>query len=125
MVTKEARWWPGWLPVRVATLIVAFAAVVAVAIFIVIHYLLARPPVEDFTSTASAGQVNVTMQTDAQTTVTDKPDWVTYFIENPQTGQCDHTTLFKVPPHTRVHVTSLGFDASPPLRTHFCVQVQR
>jgi hypothetical protein len=112
------------LPVRVATLLVALAAVVAVAIFIVIHYLLAGPPVEDFTSTATAGQVNVTMQTDAQTTVTDKPDWVTYFIKNPQTGNWDHTTLFKVPANTRVNVTILGFDGCTPLRNQFWGQVQ-
>src|SRR5258708_3224855 len=112
------------LPVRVATLLVALAAVVAGAIFIVIHYLLAAPPVEDFTSTASAGQVNVTMQTDAQTTVTDKPDWVTYFIKNPQTGNWDHTTLFKVPANTRVNVTILGFDGCTPLRNQFWGQVQ-
>ncbi len=112
------------LPVRVATLLVAFAAVVAVAIFIVIHYLLGGPPVADYTSMAQAGQVNVTMQTDAQTTVTDKPDWVTYFIKNPQTGHWDHTTLFKVPANTRVNVTILGFDGCTPLRNQFWGQVQ-
>ncbi len=38
------------LPARVATLMVAFLAVVGGAVFIVIHYLLAGPPVEDFTA---------------------------------------------------------------------------
>ena len=27
--------------------------------------------------------MNVTLMTTAQTTVTNKPDWVTYFIQNP------------------------------------------
>ena len=104
------------LPVRVATLLVAFAAVVAGAIFVVIHYLLAGPPVVDYTSVAKAGQVNVTMQTDPQNTVTDTPDWVSYFIKNPQTGQWVHTTLLKVPADAQVNVTILGYDGCTPLR---------
>jgi hypothetical protein len=111
------------LPLRIATLFVALAAVVAVAIFIVVHYLLAGPPVEDFTTVAKAGQVDVTMQTAAQTTVTDRPTWVTYFIKNPQNGAWDHTTLFKVPANTLVNVTILGFDGCTPLRNQFFGQV--
>jgi len=109
------------LPARVATLLVAFAAVTAGIVFVVIHYLLAGLPVEDFTSVASAGpggvrQVSVTMQTDAQTTVTDTPDWVSYFVKNPQTGTWDHTTLLKVPAAALVKVTILGYDGCTPLR---------
>ena len=40
------------MPVRVGTLLVAFAAVVVGAVFIVIHYLLGGPPVVDYTSMA-------------------------------------------------------------------------
>jgi hypothetical protein len=104
------------LPVRVATLLAATAVVVAGSVFVVIQYLLGGPPAEDFTTTASARQVNITMQTDPQASVTDKPDWVTYFIKNPQTGAWDHTTLFKVPAATRVNVTIDGFDGPTPLR---------
>jgi hypothetical protein len=104
------------LPLRIVTLVVAFAAVVAVATFVVIHYVLAKPPVEDFTSQASGGQVNVTMQTTPETTVSTRPDWVSYFIKNPQTGNWDHTTLFKVPANTRVNVTILGYDGCTPPR---------
>ena len=41
------------LPVRVGTLLVAFLAVVGGAIFVVIHFFLAGPPVIDFTAGAS------------------------------------------------------------------------
>ena len=75
-------------------------AVVAGVVFVVIHYLLAGPPVVDYTSEAKAGQVNVVMQADAQNTVSDTPDWVSYFVKNPQTGQWDHTTLLKLPANT-------------------------
>jgi hypothetical protein len=104
------------LPARVTTLVIAFLAVVAGGIYIALHYIGAQPPVEDYTSVASNGQVNVTLMTAAQTTVTDKPDWVTYFIENPSTHQFVHTTYFKVPANTQVNVTILGYDGCTPLR---------
>ena len=70
----------------------------------------------DYTSVASGGQVNVTLKTTAQTTVTNKPDWVTYFIQDPQTKQCVHTTYFAVPADTRVNMTIMGYDGCTPLR---------
>jgi hypothetical protein len=103
------------LPARVGTLIVAFLAVVAGGWFLVVHYLLGGPPVEDFTAGAS-GQVNITMQEDPQNTVTSRPDWVSYFIKSPATGKWVHTTLFRVPAGTRINVTILGYDGCTPLR---------
>ena len=41
--------------------------------------------------------MNVTLMTTAQSTVGDKPDWVTYFIQDPQTKQFVHTTYFRFP----------------------------
>ena len=111
------------LPARVTTLVIAFLAVVAGGIFFALHYIGTQPPVEDYTSFASNGQVNVTLMTAAQTTVTDKPDWVTYFIKNPSTGQFVHTTYFKVPANTQVNVTILGYDGCTPLRNPVWGQV--
>jgi hypothetical protein len=110
------------LPVRVVTLLAAFVAVAAGVAFLVIHYLLGGPPVEDFTA-VSAGQVNVTMQEDPQNTVTSKPDWVSYFIKSPTTSQWVHTTLFKVPAGTRVNMTILGYDGCTPLRNPYFSKV--
>jgi len=110
------------LPVRVGTLIVAFLAVVGGVIFVVIHYLLAGPPTVDYSAgvTANQGQtVNVTLQETAQTTVSDRPSWVTYFIKDPANGKWVHTTLFKVPPGSTFHVTVFGFDGCTPLRNPF------
>jgi hypothetical protein len=112
------------LPVRIATLLVAFAAVAAGTTFIVIHYLLGGPPVVNFTSVASGGQVNVVLQEDPQNTVTSTPDWVSYFVQNPQTKQWEHTTVFKVPAATQVNVTILGYDGCTPLRNNFWSKVQ-
>jgi hypothetical protein len=112
------------LPVRVVTLLVAFAAVVVGAVFIVIHYLLGGPPVVDYTSMASGGQVNVVLQEDAQNTVSSTPDWVSYFVQNPQTKQWEHTTVFKVPAGTKINMTILGYDGCTPLRNNFWSKVQ-
>jgi hypothetical protein len=106
------------LPARVGTLVVAFLAVVAGGSFLVIHYLLGGPPVEDFT-TVQAGQVHVTMQEDPQNTVSSTPDWVSYFIKSPTTGKWVHTTLFQVPAGTTVDMTILGYDGCTPLRNPF------
>jgi hypothetical protein len=111
------------LAARVTTLAVAFVAVVAGIVFVVAHIILAAPPVEDYTPYASNGQVNVVLQTDPQNTVTNKPDWVSYFIQNPQTKQWVHTTYFAVPASTKVNVTILGYDGCTPLRNPVWGQV--
>ena len=104
------------LPARVATLVIAFLAVVAGGIYVAINYIGAKPPTVNYTSVASNGQVNVTLMTAAQSTVGDKPNWVTYFIQDPQTKQFVHTTYFAVPANTKVNVTILGYDGCTPLR---------
>jgi hypothetical protein len=111
------------LPVRVVTLLVAFAAVVAGTVFIVVHYLIAGPPVVDYTSMASGGQVNVVMQEDPQNNTTTTPNWVSYFVQDPQTKAWVHTTLFKVPAGTTVNMTILGYDGCTPLRNNFWSKV--
>jgi len=104
------------LPARVTTLLIAFVAVVVVVTFVAVHFILSSPPVENYTPYASGGQVNVVLQTDPQNTVTNKPDWVSYFIQDPRTKQWVHTTYFAVPAATKVNVTIEGYDGCTPLR---------
>jgi len=107
------------LPARVATLLVAFLAFAALAVFVVVHYFLAGPQTVDFTAgvTPDTGaNVNVVMQEDPQNTVSTHPDWVSYFIQNPTTKQWEHTTIFKVPAGSVVNMTILGYDGCTPLR---------
>ena len=104
------------LQARVATLAVAFLAVAAGVIFVVFHIIGAQPPVENYAPYAKNGAVDVTLMTTPETTVSNKPDWVSYFIKNPGTGQFDHTTYFQVPANTKVNVTILGYDGCTPLR---------
>jgi hypothetical protein len=110
------------LPARVATLVVAFVAVVAGAIFVVIHFLLAGPPTVDYSAGVTPNQghvVNIVLQEDPQNTVSNHPDWVSYFIQDPKTKQWVHTTLFKVPAGSIVHATILGYDGCTPLRNPY------
>ena len=96
------------LPVRIATLLVAFAAVVVGAAFIVIHYFLGSPPTVSFN--ASGSVTNVVLQEDPQNNSSSQPQWVSYFVQDPNTKQWVHTTLFSVPKGTTVHMTILGYD---------------
>jgi hypothetical protein len=110
------------LPARVVTLLVAFLAVVAGAAFIVIHYFLASPPTVDFSAGVKADSgatVHVVLQEDPQNTVSSHPDWVSYFVQNPKTGQWVHTTLFKVPAGSRIDMTIYGYDGCTPLRNQY------
>jgi hypothetical protein len=112
------------LPARIGTLLVAFAAVVAGAVFIVLHYLGSSLAVVNYAPMASGGAVNVVLQEDPQNTVSSTPDWVSYFVQDPKTKAWVHTTLFQVPANTRVNMTILGYDGCTPLRNNFWSQVQ-
>jgi hypothetical protein len=110
------------LPARVVTLVLAFLAFAAVAIFVVVHYFLGGPPTVDFTSdvTADTGAtVHVVMQEDPQNTVSTHPDWVSYFIQDPKTHAWIHTTVFKVPAGSKIDMTIYGYDGCTPLRNPY------
>jgi hypothetical protein len=112
------------LPVRITALLVAFAAVVVGAAFIVVHYILGSPPTVTFN--ASGAVTNVLLQEDPQNNgdLAGKPDWVSYFVQDPSTRQWVHTTLFSVPAGTTVHMTILGYDGCTPPRNNFWSLVQ-
>jgi hypothetical protein len=110
------------LAARIGTLVVAFLAVVAVALFVVIHYFLGGPPTIAFgtgVTPDTGATVNVVMQEDPQNTVSAHPDWVSYFVQNPTTHQWVHTTLFQVPAGSRINMTIYGYDGCTPLRNPY------
>jgi hypothetical protein len=112
------------LQARAATLFVAFAAVIAGAVFIIIHYVLGKPATVDYASVAKNGQVNVVLQEDPQNTVSSRPDWVSFFVQDPTTHQWVHTSVFTVPANTRVNMTILGYDGCTPLRNNYWGLIQ-
>jgi hypothetical protein len=111
---------------RVVTLVVAFVAVAVGAAFLVIHFLLASPSTIAFGTNVkpdTGAAVNVVLQEDPQNTVTDKPDWVSYFVQDPNTHQWVHTTFFQVPAGSVVHMTIYGYDGCTPLRNNLFSRV--
>jgi hypothetical protein len=68
--------------------------------------------------------VNVMLQEDPQNDNPANPDWVSYYVQDPQSRQWVHTTLFSVPAGSKVHVTILGYDGCTPPRNNYWTQVQ-
>jgi hypothetical protein len=109
---------------RAAALIAAFLIVVGVGVFVVVYYIgsaTTELPIVHYT--ASGGQVSVVLQEDPQNESTSRPDWVTYYTQDPASKQWLHTTLFSVPANTKVNVTIYGYDGCTPLRNNFYSQV--
>jgi hypothetical protein len=110
---------------RAAALTAAFLVVVGVGIFVAVYYIGAgttQLPIVHYT--ASGGQVNVVLQEDPQNNSATKPDWVSYYTQDPVSRQWVHTTLFSVPENTKVNMTIYGYDGCTPLRNNFFSQVQ-
>jgi hypothetical protein len=110
---------------RAAALIAAFLIVVGVGVFVVVYYIgsaTTQLPIVHYT--ASGGQVSVVLQEDPQNDSASRPDWVTYYTQDPVSKQWLHTTLFSVPANTKVNVTIYGYDGCTPLRNNFFSQVQ-
>jgi hypothetical protein len=114
------------VPARAAALIVAFLIVVGLGVFVGYYYIGSAstqlPPTVHYS--ASGGQVNVVLQEDPQNDSNSRPDWVSYYTQDPTSKQWVHTTLFSVPANTRINVTIYGYDGCTPLRNNFWSHVQ-
>ena len=113
------------VPARATALIVAVLAVVGLGIFVAVYYIgsaTTQLPIVHYT--ASNGQTNVVLQEDPQNDSATRPDWVTYYTQDPATKQWLRTTLFSVPANTRVNVTIYGYDGCTPLRNNYFSYVQ-
>ena len=104
---------------RAASLLVAFLVVVGLGIFVALYYIGGQSSLPTVHYAASGGQVNVMLQEDPQNNSASKPDWVSYFVQDPGTRQWIHTTLFSVPANTKVNMTIYGYDGCTPLRNNF------
>lgn len=109
---------------RAAALIVAFLCVVGAGVFVAVYYIGSASQLPTVSYKASGGQVNVTLQEDASNDSTTRPDWVTYYTQDPTSKQWLHTTLFSVPANTKVNVTIYGYDGCTPLRNNYWGQIQ-
>src|SRR5216684_3788588 len=115
---------PVSVAVRAASLLVAFVVVAGLGVFVALYYIGGASSLPTVHYAASGGQVNVVLQEDAQNSVSSRPDWVSYFVQDPATSKWVHTTLFKVPANTRVNMTILGYDGCTPLRNNYFSRVE-
>jgi hypothetical protein len=113
------------VPARAAGLIVAFLLVVGLGVFVAYYYIgSATTQLTTIHYAASGGVVHVVLQEDPQNNTATKPDWVSYYTQDPTSKQWVHTTLFSVPANTKVDVTIYGYDGCTPLRNNYWSKVQ-
>jgi hypothetical protein len=112
------------VPARAIALLVAVAAVIGLGTFVALYYIGGASALPVVHYTASGGQVNVVLQEDPQNDSASKPDWVSYYVQDPSTKEWKHTTLFSVPANTQVNVTIYGYDGCTPARNNFFSAVQ-
>ena len=109
------------LTARLAAIGLAVVIVAALIGFYVAYLLRAPPPVEALQTAAHTAQL--TLKTEpAVGPQGGNPPWVSYLIQNPQ-GKWIHSTIFKVPGHSLVHVTLFQYDGDSGLRNPFLSQV--
>jgi hypothetical protein len=103
---------------RISAVVGLLVAVVAFVVWVVVALLLPTSSTVDFTtSQASGAPVNLTVQTVGSigTGFGDHPTWVSYLVQSPS-GQWIHSTIWKVPAHTRINLTIQQYDSGSPLR---------
>jgi len=112
------------VPARAAALAAAVIVVVGLGVFVALYFIGGNSALPTVHYAASGGQVNVVLQEDPQNNSASKPDWVSYYVQDPTSKQWVHTTLFTVPAGTKVNMTIYGYDGCTPLRNNFFSQVQ-
>ncbi len=101
----------------------AFLIVVGLGVFTALYYIgSATTQLTTVHYSASGGQVNVVLQEDPQNDSASRPDWVSYYTQDPTSKQWVHTTLFSVPANTKINVTIYGYDGCTPLRNNYFSQ---
>jgi hypothetical protein len=109
---------------RLSIVVGLFVVAAGFAVWGVVGFLLPQPQSVDFTSAQPPGApVNLTVQTVGSIGFGPHPTWVSYLVKNPA-GQWIHTTIWKVPAHTRINLTIEQFDSGSPLRNQQWGQVQ-
>jgi hypothetical protein len=106
------------------SLAVAFLIVVGLGLFVAFYYIGSASALTTVHYTGSGGQVNVVLQEDPQNDSASRPDWVSYYVQDPVSKQWVHTTLFSVPANTKVNMTIYGYDGCTPLRNNYFSNVE-
>jgi len=111
----------GSITARIAATALA-VLVIAALIALYIAKLVETPATVEASTRGST--VNLTLKTEAAVGPQGgSKSWVSYLVRNQQ-GEWVHSTNFKVPAHSLVHVTVYQFDGDSGLRNPFLSQVQ-
>jgi hypothetical protein len=100
-------------------------AVVGVLIGLYIGLYLTRSPKALAAPAAVRGGTELNLATVPASGPADaNPDWVSYFAVDRNGGNWRHTTIYRVPAHSLVHITLYQFDGDSGLRNPFLAQAQ-
>ncbi|HEX2702014.1 MAG TPA: hypothetical protein VHM72_01100, partial [Solirubrobacteraceae bacterium] len=108
--------------VRLLAVLATFAALIALVAVYVVYFLESSPPAVSAVIN-SDGSANLTLQVVGSYGQHPFPDWVSYLVKN-QSGKWIHSTIWKLPPHTLIHVTVTQYDSQTGLRNNFLGQIR-
>ena len=101
---------------RLSVVLGLLLAAAGLAVWAVVSFILPTPATVDFTSAQPSGSpVNLTVQTVGTIGTGTNPTWVSYLVRDPR-GHWIHSTIWKLPAHTRINLTIEQFDSGSPLR---------
>ena len=101
---------------RLSVVLGLFVVAAGLAVWAVVGFMLPTTPAVDFTAAQPSGApVDLTVQTVGTIGFGAHPTWVSYLVKNPN-GQWIHSTVWKVPAHTRINLTIEQYDSGSPLR---------
>jgi hypothetical protein len=109
---------------RLVGLILA-VVVVGVAIGVYVSVYLTRSPQAFAAGTGVSGTQLTLASVPAVGSSDTNPDWVSFFALSPNpNGRWIHTTTYRVPAHSLIHVTIYNYDGASGLRNPFYAQAQ-
>lgn len=94
---------------------------IALTLLYLFGFLFSTPPA--LSATIRGNAAYLTLQTVPSYGHSPDPDWVSYLGRN-SSGKWVHTTIYKVPPNSLVHVTVFQYDSATGLRNPFLAQVR-
>jgi len=99
-------------PLRLLS-VVGFVVIAALLVGFTAVKLAIKPPTVSATTTP--GQANLTLQTVGAIGYGPHPTWVSYLVQD-SSGKWIHSTIWKLPAHSTIHVTIWQYDSAGPLR---------
>ncbi len=107
---------------RALAVVATFATLIALVVVYAVYFLTAGPTAISAVRNAD-GSASLSLQVVPSYGNHPFPDWVSYLAKDPS-GHWQHTTIYKVPAHTLVHVTISQYDSQTGLRNPFLAQIR-